>query len=130
MAIGINDKLERFRELCVEHEACEEALVWLDNCIAKKMRLRDMIEAIRVNPEGADWCIWARLELADDLTPSALMAFSDEGTKDDSRMAAHLDIHVATSPSEGNMLASRWSEKELPNIARQLKEGTVKRKRD
>ena len=132
MSIGINDPLDAFEALCRERGACQEALDYIASARARGWTVRDLIAGVRAHDasEGSDWCIWARLTLADQMTFAARLAFSDEGTKDDPRMAAHLDIYVATSATEGALLASRWTADELPNIARQIEDGVVERRRD
>lgn len=125
--VGINDPLEGFIVAAREHEACDESLVWLGEQQALGATMRQMIA--RLVDEHREWAVWARTEMADSLSHAVRVAFSEVATRDDPRMAAHLDIYFATSRTEGDMLSERWNADDLPNIARQLDEGVIERRR-
>lgn len=133
MAIGINDDLTELLARCEPFVPsgvpCPESLAWAQECHARGLTVRQMAEAMATDPERQTWAAWCRLELAPWLSHAAKVAFSDAATAGNPRLAAHMDIHVATSKTEGDMLAARWSVDELPNIARQLEEGVVERVR-
>ena len=129
MTIGINDPLDAFEALCIERGACGEALAWLSSRREAGDDMRAMIALLSADQNKQGWAVWARLTLADQLSFAVRIALSDHGTRDDPRMAAHLDIYVATSQTEGDLLAGRWNADELPTIARQLEDGVVERKR-
>lgn len=125
--IGINDPIEVFISAAVECGACEDAIAWLNDQRENGATMRQMID--RLIEGHTDWAVWARTEMAGLLSHAVRVAFSDVATREDPRMAAHLDIYFATSRTEGDMLSERWSADELPNIARQLDEGVIERRR-
>lgn len=134
MAIGINDNLDALMPLCEERAPtgvpCEESLVWARDAHKRGLTIRQLAAEMATDAERRTWALWCRTELGAYFTHDARVAFADAATRDEPRMAAHLDIFFATSNTEGAMLSSRWSADEFPNIARQLEEGIVQRKRD
>jgi hypothetical protein len=130
--IGLDDDMAVFQQLYIACNPCMPSLDYVRLARMNGWTVRQFIENAKNEcpADYVDWAQWCRTELDDLLTDEVKYAFSEIGSRSDPRWAAHADIYLADTAEEGNMLASRWNAEEFPNIARQLDEGIVERKRD
>ena len=126
MAIGINTPLSEFIAAAEGQGACAEALEWLRSL--GNITVRQMVEASADVPESQNWAGWVRGRL--DLTNPAKILLSERAVRGRPGLAAHYDIHVADTPSEGAVLEKLWSPDDLPETAEELRAGLVRRKRE
>lgn len=125
--IGVNDMLDELLAAVIEAEACQESIAWVVALQARGLTVRELIAESRTIEEGEDWMGWVRLNLPDRLTSACRLAFSSAATVTDARLAAHLCVRGAhVSASEFQMLRSRWTDEQLPNFARAIREGVIR----
>lgn len=132
-ALYTQNGLTEFRAICGDAEACPEALTYLDQCIGDNLTLEEAaLHAVdRCGEMGREFWFWVRTEMSRLIAQNFRTMLTDLVTRDDPRMAAHFDIYYDDlCEPEIMMVTSRWTEEDLPNIARQLNLGIVSRARN
>jgi hypothetical protein len=109
--------------------ACEESLVFLEQCRIDGLTVEEAIVRSESEDGGEAWASWARTMIWDELSPQVKLQFSELATRNNARLAAHLDLHgEGLTKEEEELMQARWSDDMFPNIARQLKNGAVRRR--
>ncbi|OJY68181.1 MAG: hypothetical protein BGP16_15070 [Sphingobium sp. 66-54] len=132
-ALYTHDGLTEFRALSVTASACQEAFDYLDGCIADGLTLEEaaLYAVDRCGPLGNEFWFWVRTEMRAMIAVNFRVMLTDLITRDNPRMAAHVDIYFNDlNETEIQMVTSRWTAEDLPNIARQLASGIVTRARE
>lgn len=130
MPVAINDTLEGLEALCIERDACDEALAYIADARARGWTVRQFIDNAQAEFPAvySEWALWCRLELSDALTFATKLAFAKEAMRNDPVVAAHLDVTIATAMTEGLAASEAWSAEELPQIAKELDQGIIQRR--
>jgi hypothetical protein len=123
--------LVKLRAIAKQKNACADALNYMDECIAEGRSLNSGMTLMetRLGPDvTCGWFLWARTTFPELLNTTIKRFYTDRITRDNPRIAAHLDLCCADlDPVEVALVQSRWTAEQLPNIARQLAEGVISR---
>ena len=91
------EALANFRTQAQKAQACQEALDYLDWCLADQLTLADAAEQAvpRVGEAGSEFHFWVRTEMAEVISPEFRYLLTDLMSRDNPRMAAHIDLYFA-----------------------------------
>lgn len=131
--INTIEALIAFRDLAASVEACEPAILYLNECIDHGLTLEEAASRVVeiIGPEGQDFRVWVRQETAAIIDQDFRVCLTDLITAYDNRMAWYYDIYFADlCEAEIEIVTSRWTADEFPNIAASLANGTTVRARD